>query len=184
MHPPTSFTRPCCFFLAGSRPPLFFFLAVAFKLSKRTADENLQSLHSILFGKRAKSKEGDDDDDDDDDDEEQKEQEDDKIAKSSSKKRVKKDSGEKSKSVNKETKSVKKTHVSSSKSKKTTPKEEKKVKKSEPVKAKGKSNKKAKVEPTNEDMHAVVTKILKEVDFNTLIQADPSPIQPHRGEVI
>lgn len=33
---------------------------------------------------------------------------------------------------------------------------------------KGKSSKKAKVEPSREDMHAVVVDILKEVDFNTV----------------
>ena len=33
---------------------------------------------------------------------------------------------------------------------------------------KGKSSKKAKQEPSREDMHAVVVDILKEVDFNTV----------------
>lgn len=37
-----------------------------------------------------------------------------------------------------------------------------------PMVGKGKSSKKAKVEPSREDMHAVVVDILKEVDFNTV----------------
>ncbi|TKY73679.1 DEK protein [Spatholobus suberectus] len=37
---------------------------------------------------------------------------------------------------------------------------------------KGKSNKKAKAEPTKQDMHAVVVDILKEVDFNTATLSD------------
>lgn len=36
---------------------------------------------------------------------------------------------------------------------------------------KSKSNKKAKAEPTKQDMHAVVVDILKEVDFNTVSNA-------------
>lgn len=37
-----------------------------------------------------------------------------------------------------------------------------------PMVGKGKSSKKAKAEPSREDMHAVVVDILKEVDFNTV----------------
>lgn len=33
---------------------------------------------------------------------------------------------------------------------------------------KGKTSKKAKAEPTKEDVHAVIVDILKEVDFNTV----------------
>jgi len=35
-----------------------------------------------------------------------------------------------------------------------------------PIVGKGKSSKKTKVEPSRQDMHAVVVEILKEVDFN------------------
>jgi len=38
---------------------------------------------------------------------------------------------------------------------------------------KSKSNKKAKTEPTKQDMHAVVVDILKEVDFNTVSNTSP-----------
>ena len=37
-----------------------------------------------------------------------------------------------------------------------------------PISGKGKSGKKAKAEPSREEMHAVVVDILKEVDFNTV----------------
>ncbi|KAJ1377955.1 Transferase [Sesbania bispinosa] len=55
---------------------------------------------------------------------------------------------------------------------------------------KGKSSKKAKAEPSREDMHAVVVDILKEVDFNTVLnhvmaknelhvkQGEPTRVQP------
>ncbi|KAL8217483.1 hypothetical protein R6Q57_020856 [Mikania cordata] len=44
---------------------------------------------------------------------------------------------------------------------------------------KGKTNKKAKADPTNEEMHAVVVSILKEVDFNTVSQTHDSSICTH-----
>ena len=37
---------------------------------------------------------------------------------------------------------------------------------------KGKTSKKAKAEPTKEDVHAVIVDILKEVDFNTVSTYD------------
>lgn len=40
-----------------------------------------------------------------------------------------------------------------------------------PMAGKGKSSKKAKLEPSRDEMHAVVVDILKEVDFNTVSNA-------------
>lgn len=40
-----------------------------------------------------------------------------------------------------------------------------------PLAGKGRRSKKAKKEPSREDMHAVVVDILKEVDFNTVSNA-------------
>lgn len=41
---------------------------------------------------------------------------------------------------------------------------------------KGKTAKKAKAEPTKEEMHAVVASILKEVDFNTVRSSCSGPL--------
>lgn len=117
-----------------------------------------------------------------DDDEEQEEKED-TPEKSSSKKKIKKDpetkTEEKPKSVKKDdvkspTKSNKKSPASGSKKSKEEKSSKKVETKKEPAKkqVKGKTNKKAKTEPTNEEMHAVVSTILKEVDFNTATLSD------------
>ncbi|XP_076931953.1 DEK domain-containing chromatin-associated protein 1-like isoform X1 [Bidens hawaiensis] len=137
---------------------------------------------------KEKSEEGGDDEDKSAGDEEKDESE--KQEKSSSKKTVKKDSkAVKKDGVESPAKSNKKskkaaTPASSAKSKVSSSKKVKEEKSSKKAEAKssakksakdqgkGKTNKKAKPEPTNEEMHAVVVSILKEVDFNTATLSD------------